>query len=104
MQATTAEIDAIESVLKLLHKSDGSGEDVEVACRSLVSYVGGTVGKVSSTSSCTAAQQRSFEDLGALFTDISKKLDECDAMSCSSTNPYPASVQAPMTLEIPSKF
>ena len=98
MQATTAEIDAIESVLKLLHQ-----EDVEVKCRELVPYVGGPVGNDSSSSTFTATQQRSFEDLGALFMDMSKKLDEGDAMSCGSTNPYPASVQAPMTLEIPSK-
>jgi hypothetical protein len=99
VQATTAEIDAIESVLKLLHL-----EDVEVKCRELVPYVGGPVGNDSSSSTFTATQQRSFEDLGALFMGISKKLDEGDAESCCSTNQYPASVQAPMTLEIPSKF
>lgn len=98
MQATTAEIDAIESVLKLLHNGDSTGADVGPACRDLVSYVGGTGGDSSSTASCT----RSFEELGSFFANISKSLDE-DAMSCGSTVPYAASVQAPMTLETQSE-
>ena len=105
MQATTADIDAIESVLKLLHNGDGIEPDIdglEVACRDIVSYVGRTGGESSSTTSCTAAQPRSFDELGSLFANMCKSLDE-DAMSCGSTNPYPASVQAPMTLETQSE-